>query len=255
MCDDTPRADDPPSRVPIVRARLRARGQPRPRARPDKPTPPRPQAACPPPELLRRRLLGVPHHRSHSHRRVSEDVVVSLEKATPAEAPHVILDRRRAENGEALNGWVFPTRISRSGRVTDLSHMDEAISRTCGEKFRFHGLHHCFITVAERDLLLPLSLTKRLVNHARPSDLTDRRGVHACGRRRIAGQGEDAAPVCGPRLMRGRAFGGVTDRGRGRPAAIVRSTGCRLQVTGVDPGSRALTVRRAGPCGSRPRVR
>ena len=26
MCDDTPRADDPPSRVPIVRARLRDRG-------------------------------------------------------------------------------------------------------------------------------------------------------------------------------------------------------------------------------------
>ena len=48
----------PVSRVPIVRARLRARGQPRPRVRPDRPTPPRPQAACPPPELLRRRLLG-----------------------------------------------------------------------------------------------------------------------------------------------------------------------------------------------------
>ena len=61
MCDDTPRADDPPSRVPIVRARLRARGQPRPRVRPDRPTPPRPQAACPPPELLRRRLLAQPH--------------------------------------------------------------------------------------------------------------------------------------------------------------------------------------------------
>ena len=58
MCDDTPRADDPPSRVPIVRARLRARGQPKPRVRPDRPTPPRPQAACPPPELLRRGLLA-----------------------------------------------------------------------------------------------------------------------------------------------------------------------------------------------------
>ena len=35
------------------------RGQPRPRVRPDRPTPPRPQAACPPPELLRRRLLAL----------------------------------------------------------------------------------------------------------------------------------------------------------------------------------------------------
>ena len=84
-----------------------------------------------------------------------------------------ILDRRRAENVEALDGWVFPSRISRSGRVADLSHMYEAISRTGGEKFRFHGLRNSFITVTERDLLLPLSLTKRLVDHARPSDLTE----------------------------------------------------------------------------------
>ena len=34
-------------------------------------------------------------------------------------------------------------------------------------------MRNCFITVAERDLLLPLSLTKRLVNHARPSDVTE----------------------------------------------------------------------------------
>ena len=34
-------------------------------------------------------------------------------------------------------------------------------------------LRNCFITVAERDLLLPLSLTKRLVNHARPNDVTE----------------------------------------------------------------------------------
>ena len=51
--------------------------------------------------------------------------------------------------------------------------MYEAISRTGGENFWFHGLRNCFITVAERDLLLPLSLTKRLVNHARPSDVTE----------------------------------------------------------------------------------
>ena len=41
---------------------------------------------------------------------------------------------------------------------------------------RSSGTTHCgivFITVAERDLLLPLSLTKRLVNHARPNDVTE----------------------------------------------------------------------------------
>ena len=40
-------------------------------------------------------------------------------------------------------------------------------------KFWYHALRNCFITVAERDLLLARSLTKRLVNHARPSDVTE----------------------------------------------------------------------------------
>ena len=34
-------------------------------------------------------------------------------------------------------------------------------------------MRNCFITVAERDLLLPRSLTKRMVNHARSADITE----------------------------------------------------------------------------------
>ena len=34
-------------------------------------------------------------------------------------------------------------------------------------------MRNAFITVAERKLMLPRSLTKRLVNHARPSDVTE----------------------------------------------------------------------------------
>lgn len=49
----------------------------------------------------------------------------------------------------------------------------EAIGRAGGAKFWFHGLRNAFITVAERDLMLPRSLTKRLVNHARPGDVTE----------------------------------------------------------------------------------
>ena len=48
--------------------------------------------------------------------------------------------------------------------------------RSAGPAARSSGSTDCataFITVAERDLLLPLSLTKRLVNHARPSDVTE----------------------------------------------------------------------------------
>ena len=40
-------------------------------------------------------------------------------------------------------------------------------------QFWFHSLRNWFITVAVCDLFLPLSLTKRLVNHTRPSDITE----------------------------------------------------------------------------------
>ena len=40
-------------------------------------------------------------------------------------------------------------------------------------QFWFQCLRNCFITVPECGLLLPLSLTKRLVNHNRPSDVTE----------------------------------------------------------------------------------
>ena len=46
-----------------------------------------------------------------------------------------------------------------------------ASARPAGPKFWFHGLRNSFITVAERELMLPPSLTKQLVNHARPNDV------------------------------------------------------------------------------------
>lgn len=58
----------------------------------------------------------------------------------------------------------FPTRL----------HAQYArIGKVSGTKFWFHGLRNVFITVAERELMLPRLLTKRLVNHARPSDVTE----------------------------------------------------------------------------------
>lgn len=41
-----------------------------------------------------------------------------------------------------------------------------------GAIFWFRGLRNCFITVAERERMLPPSLTKGLVNHAGPNDVT-----------------------------------------------------------------------------------
>ena len=87
-----------------------------------------------------------------------------------------VLARRRAES-EALAGdladWVFPSTLSASGHIANLSHLYARISAVGGTKFWYHGLRNAFITVAERDLLLPRSLTKRLVNHARPGDVTE----------------------------------------------------------------------------------
>ena len=87
-----------------------------------------------------------------------------------------ILERRRVE-GEGLpdnvRAWVFPSLTSASGHVEDPHHLYNRITKAGGAKFWFHGFRNCFITVAERELMLPQSLTKRLVNHARPNDVTE----------------------------------------------------------------------------------
>ena len=80
--------------------------------------------------------------------------------------------KRNALSGD-LRGWVFPSTLSGSGHIANLSHLYARIGAAGGAKFWYHGLRNCFITVAERDLLLPRTLTKRLVNHARPSDITE----------------------------------------------------------------------------------
>ena len=86
-----------------------------------------------------------------------------------------LLERRRLEASASNGGaqqWVFPS-TGASGHVVELQHLYRRISRAAGTKFWFHGLRNVFITVAERELMLPRSLTKRLVNHARGSDVTE----------------------------------------------------------------------------------
>ncbi len=87
-----------------------------------------------------------------------------------------LLERRRAESKAlpaARRDWVLPSPTSASGHVEDPHHLYARISEAGGAKFWYHGLRNCFITVAERDLMLPSTLTKRLVNHARPNDVTE----------------------------------------------------------------------------------
>ena len=68
-----------------------------------------------------------------------------------------------------------------------MHYLNARISEAGGARFWFHALRNCFITVANRDLTLSVSLTKRLVNHARPQDVTEglrRRLDHGAASRR-----------------------------------------------------------------------
>jgi len=84
-----------------------------------------------------------------------------------------ILDRRWEESGHLPEGWVFPSTITGMGYIRRLAQHYTPISEAGGAKFWYHGLRNAFITVAERDLMLPHALTKRLVNHAPPNDVTE----------------------------------------------------------------------------------
>ena len=87
-----------------------------------------------------------------------------------------ILERRLAAVDDyppGVRDWVFPSPTSATGHVQDIHHLYSRIGKAGSAKFWFHGLRNCFITVAERELMLPSSLTKRLVNHARPNDVTE----------------------------------------------------------------------------------
>ena len=87
-----------------------------------------------------------------------------------------ILERRLAERAhfpEHSRAWVFPSGI-RAGHISSgMQHLNARIGEAGGARFWFHALRNCFITVADRELMLPNSLTKRLVNHARPQDVTE----------------------------------------------------------------------------------
>ena len=69
-----------------------------------------------------------------------------------------ILERRLAEAGDCpdhVRDWVFPSPTSATGHVQDPHHLYGRISEAGGAKFWFHGLRNCFITVAEREVMLP----------------------------------------------------------------------------------------------------
>ena len=107
--------------------------------------------------------------------------VEETKTGVPLELPIIrqlaaILERRLAAVDDyppGVRDWVFPSPTSATGHVQDIHHLYSRIGKAGGAKFWFHGLRNCSITVAERELMLPSSLTKRLVNHARPNDVTE----------------------------------------------------------------------------------
>ena len=98
----------------------------------------------------------------HTKGTVSSELPVTTQLAN-------ILDRRHAECGHPEPGrraWVFPSPTSASGHLKETKHLYGRISEAGGAKFWFQGMRHCYLAVAERDLLLPSSLTSRLLNRA-----------------------------------------------------------------------------------------
>ena len=68
---------------------------------------------------------------------------------------------------------MFPSEASASGHLESIQHLNARIGEAGEARFWFHALRNCFITVADRELMLPTSLTKRLVNHAPSQEITE----------------------------------------------------------------------------------
>ncbi|MCY4382902.1 MAG: hypothetical protein OXE44_07105 [Nitrospinae bacterium] len=78
-----------------------------------------------------------------------------------------------AEPAALKDSWVFPFPSSGAGHMVDIARFYGEITGKGGARFWFHELRNAFITVAECELILSRSLTKRPVNHARPGDVTE----------------------------------------------------------------------------------
>ncbi len=107
--------------------------------------------------------------------------VEEIKTGEPLELPitrqlAAVFEHRHGEGGGAPEdgeGWLFPSSLSATGHLMGLRRYHADTTRAAGTRFWLHGLRNVFITVAERELMLTRSMTKRLVNHARPSDIIE----------------------------------------------------------------------------------
>ena len=83
---------------------------------------------------------------------------------------------------------MFPSPTSIVGHLRETKHLYGRISEADGTKFRFQGMGTYYLAVAERDLLLPSSLSSRLLNRTpiggiatgRPEDWTLEEHMNLC---------------------------------------------------------------------------
>ena len=127
-----------------------------------------------------------------------------------------VLECRRAEAGGRDEGWVFPSSVSVTGHLKNLHRYHAGIGEAGGARFWYHGLRNAFITVAERDLMPPRPLTKRLVNHARDDDITEGYAADWTVEQlrepaqRVADRKRDCARAGQPSVGRSPTRGGLT---------------------------------------------
>ena len=101
------------------------------------------------------------------------------------------------------NPWLVPrgllpsaTPACRTGAHTSAPDTSGKCDREAGgTKFRVRALRNRFNGVADRDPMLPASLTKRLVNHSRSQDVTE-----GCAADRTMKQLRDAAQRIADRI-------------------------------------------------------
>ena len=68
---------------------------------------------------------------------------------------------------------MFPSTITGMSYNRLLAQHYAPTTKAGSAKFWYHGLRNAFIAEGERDQMLPHALTKRLVNHAPPNDVTE----------------------------------------------------------------------------------
>ncbi len=138
---------------------------------------------------------------------------------------------------------MFPSDINEVGHIEGMQHLNARIGEAGGTRFWFHALRNCFITVTERELMLSTSLTKRLINHARPQDVTERYAADWT----IAQLRESAQRVTDriDALIGAAMPTPETSRSTRRPAP-----GGEIQSQPMGPSGRACRIRRQGTLGA-----